>query len=112
MVNRPKIKGTAWETQVVKALIRGGWPYAERRALQGAEDKGDLAGVLGVTIEAKNVNKLAFGPWLKEAHAERDNAKTEVGVVWAKRRGFTEAEDGFVVMDGRTFMQLLKAAGY
>lgn len=112
MVNRPKIRGTAWETKVVQALQRAAWPYAERRALQGAVDKGDIAGVLGVTIEAKDCKSITLGPWLKEAHAERDNAKTDVGVVWAKRRGFTEAEDGYVVMDGRTFMQLLKAAGY
>ncbi len=112
MVNKPKIRGTAWETQIVKALNRAHWPHAERRALQGGVDKGDIAGVVGAVIEAKDCKSITLGPWLKEAHVERDNAKASVGVVWAKRRGFVEAEDGYVVMDGRTFMALLHQAGY
>ncbi len=112
MVNRPKIKGTSFETLVVKALQRAGWKHAERRALNGATDKGDIAGVAGVVIECKNVNKLAFGPWLREAHTEAHNANADFGVLWAKRRGYSEAEDGFVVMSGETFMRLLKGAGY
>lgn len=112
MVNRPKIRGTAWETQVVHALKRAGWFHAERRALHGNVDKGDVAGIPGVVVEAKDCKSLTLGPWLKEAHAERDNANADIGVVWAKRRGHLTAEEGFVLMDGDTFMRLLRAAGY
>lgn len=112
MVNRPKIKGTAAETAVVNYLRRRWWPAAERRALQGSVDKGDIAGVLNVAIEVKDCKHLTFGPWLKEALLERDNAGADVGVVWAKRRGHADPKDWFVVMDGETFTALLKQSGY
>lgn len=112
MTNKPKIKGTAAETAVVNCLQRGGWNAAERRALQGALDKGDIAGVPLVAIEVKDCKSLTFGPWLKEALVERDNAKAEIGFVWAKRRGHLDPKDWFVVMDGDTVMRLLRAAGY
>lgn len=112
MVNRPKIKGTAAETAVVNYLKHAGWPHAERRALQGNVDKGDIAGVIDVTIEVKDCKTLTFGPWLKEALLERDNANSSIGVVWAKRRGHLNPKDWFVVMDGDTLTRLLKQAGY
>lgn len=112
MVNRPKIKGTAAETAVVNCLRRFGWPHAERRALSGALDKGDVSGVPAVCIEVKDCKTLTFGPWLKEAQVETANANAEVGFVWAKRRGHLDPADWFVVMDGATAMKLLKAAGY
>jgi len=112
MVNRPKIKGTAWETKCILALRNAGWPFAERRALAGSLDKGDLTGIPGVVAEMKDCRTLTFGPWLKEAQVETANAGADIGFVWAKRRGFTDPEDAFVVMDGRTLIRLLKASGY
>jgi len=112
VVNRPKIKGTAWESKVVQALQRSKWPHAERRALQGGLDKGDIAGVIGVCIEAKDCKSITLGPWMKELQAETANSRAAVGAIWAKRRGYTEAEDGYVVMDGHTFLRLLDQAGY
>lgn len=112
MTNRPRVKGTKWETACIHALKRAGWFHAERRALHGNVDKGDLAGLPGIVAEMKDCKSLTFGPWLKEAHQERDNAGADIGVVWAKRRGYPLPEDGFVVMDGSTFMRLLKEAGY
>jgi len=112
MSNPSKAKGTQWESAVVEAFRRAGWIHAERRALHGNVDKGDLAGVPGVVVEMKNAKALTFGPWLNEAHLERDNAKADIGVVWCKRRGSLWAEKGFVVMDGDTFLRLLKGAGY
>ena len=44
MVNKPKILGTQWETDVVRYLQAHGAPLAERRALSGPVDKGDIAG--------------------------------------------------------------------
>lgn len=112
MVNRPKARGTAAETAVVNCLQRAGWHATERRALSGALDKGDIAGIPLVCVEVKDCKSLTFGPWLKEALVERDNAHAEIGVVWAKRRGHLDPKDWFVVMDGDTLMRLLKAAGY
>ena len=104
--------GTRWETEIVRALVDAGWPNAERRRLAGSEDKGDISGVIGVCIEAKNTNRLDLAGAMKEARREGFNAGAVVSVAWLKRRGKQNAEDGYVVLDGATFMQLLAEAGY
>jgi hypothetical protein len=112
VVNRARIKGTSWETVIVDYLRAAGWPHAERRALNGSKDRGDIAGLPGVVIEAKNCKIVELGPWIREAEAERHNDGAGVGVVWMKRRGKAAAEDGYVVMSGAQFVQLLREAGY
>jgi hypothetical protein len=107
-----KKAGTSWETDIVRALVDAGWPYAERRRLSGAADKGDIAGVPGVVIEAKNVGEIKLSAALDEALRERDNAAAVYGVAWIKRARKSAAEDGYVVMDGAQFLSLLKEAGY
>lgn len=112
MVNPSKRKGTSWESEVVSFLQSHGWRYAERRALNGNLDRGDIAGVPGVVIEAKNCKTIALGPWLDEAHVEAENDHADLGVVWFKRRGKVSAGEGFVLLDGATFVALLMDAGY
>jgi hypothetical protein len=113
MVNRSKQKGTAGETGIVKALVDNGWIHAERRALAGAEDRGDInIGGYPVMIEAKNCASITIGAWLKEVAAEKANARAEVGACWFKLRGKGDAKDWAVVMTGQEFMDLLKRAGY
>lgn len=107
-----KKAGTSWETEIVRALVDAGWPHAERRRLAGAYDKGDIAGIAGVVIEAKNTNRLELAAAVDEARTEANNAAAALGVAWLKRKGKTAAEHGYVVMDGATFMNLLKEAGY
>lgn len=105
-------KGTAWETQVVDYLRAHGSPHAERRALNGSKDRGDVAGLPGVVIEAKSATRVEMAAWLDEAEQERTNDGADVAVVWVKRRGRTSPGAGFVVMSGDTLVRLLTAAGY
>jgi hypothetical protein len=58
-------------------------------------------------IEAKNQKSLDFPGWLREAEAERQNAKADYGVVVAKRRG-KGAADAYVVMTLADFARLWK----
>lgn len=111
-MSRSKAKGTAWESAIVAHLKACGWPYAERRALNGNQDRGDIAGVVGVVIEAKSAARIELGAWLGEAHRERDRDQARIGAVWFKRRGKTSPGDGYVLMDGQTFVRLLTEAGY
>jgi hypothetical protein len=111
-VSRSRAKGTAWESAIVDYLRANGAPHAERRAMNGAKDRGDLAGLPGVVCEAKSAARLELGSWLAEAEAERDNDGAAIGFVWAKRRGKTSAGDGYVIMSGATLVALLKSAGY
>lgn len=111
-MNRSGKIGTAWESKIVEALKEGGWPYVERRRLSGNKDRGDIAGIPGIVIEAKAAKTFTLAGWLDEAHTERDNDDADLGFVWFKRRGKAHAADGFVLMDGHTVMMLLTAAGY
>lgn len=112
MTNPSKKAGTAWESAIVSYLQDHGWPYAERRTLAGSKDRGDVAGVPGVVIEAKATKTVALGTYVDEANTEVLNDGAELGVVWLKRRGFVSPANGYVVMDGGTFVNLLHAAGY
>ena len=107
-----RAKGTRFETAIADFLRDVGFPHAERRALNGAKDKGDIAGVLDVVIEAKNQKRESLAEWLDEALTERDNASASIGAVWFKRRGKASAGDGYVLLDGHTFARLLREAGY
>jgi hypothetical protein len=111
-MNRSKAKGTAWESAVVQYLRESGWIHAERRALAGNADKGDVLGVPGWVHECKNASRLELAQWTKELQAEIRNARAAHGALWLKRRGKASAADAYVVLDGQTFAELLKEAGY
>lgn len=104
-----KAKGTRWETAIVTFLRESGHEWAERRAPSGAHDKGDIAGLPGVVIEAKAGARVELAAWVDEVTQEAANAGAHHGVVWHKRRGKTSAGDGFVTMTGATYMALLLA---
>jgi hypothetical protein len=103
-----KRKGTPFETGIVKVLNDNGYTNAERRALAGAKDKGDIAGISGVVIEAKNQNRITLAEWWTETEAEIKNANAEYGVCWFKRKGKSSPADGYVLMDGNMFLKILK----
>jgi hypothetical protein len=111
-VSASKRKGTAWESAVV-AYVRPWFPWADRVPLSGSRDRGDVTlGPGSPVIEAKNVKQAEWGQALDEANAEARNAGAPFGAVWAKRRGKTNPGDGFVVMDGHSWVGLTLAAGY
>ena len=111
-MSKAKQKGTAAETAVVKYLQENGFPYAERRALHGTADKGDITGCGPVVFEIKNHAKLDLAGWLKELEAEMVNAKVDTGAVIAKKRGTTNPGEWYAVLPARIFVGLLKQAGY
>jgi hypothetical protein len=112
MASRSGRLGTWWETQIVNEIRK--WnPYAERRARSGSKDRGDIAGIPGWVIEAKYGAKRAdFPGWWREAETERENDGAEFAAVWQKRVGKQSALDGWVIMDGATFLRLLAAAQF
>jgi hypothetical protein len=113
VTNTSKRLGTLWETAIVAFLNASGWPYAERRALNGNQDKGDITGIPGgPVIEAKNAARIQLAEWTKETEAEVKNAGAPFGALWIKRRGKSSPADGYVVLSGSAFVHLLKAGGY
>jgi len=98
MGNSSKKKGTAHESAVVTYLREHGFPTAERRALNGSQDKGDVAGVIGWVLECKSSKTFEPGPWLDEAEREAENAGVSRFAVVAKRRLKSDAAESFAIL--------------
>jgi len=109
-VSAQRAKGTRWESAVVRALHDAGFVHAERRALRGTADRGDITGIPGLVIEAKNRRRAELAQWVDEAAAERDRDGARYAAVWHHRRGHARAEQGFVTMTGADFLRLLADA--
>jgi hypothetical protein len=78
-------KGTRAETALVAELLKS-WPYAERRALHGNQDRGDIAGTPGICWEVKSY--LDLGRAISEglSEAEKEARDGELAVTVARRR--------------------------
>lgn len=94
MVNRSKAVGTAAESAVVKVLQAGGFGGAERRALHGSTDLGDVLACPGLIFEvkggqaAKDCTQRLVEGWLSETETERINAGAEHAFLITQRRGY------------------------
>lgn len=106
-VNAPKRRGTAAETAVVRYLQAHGYPHAERRALRGRADCGDVAGIPGVAVEVKDCAKVDLAGWLDEARREAVNARAGIGVVVRRRRGRPDVGEWFAVLSVADLLRLL-----
>lgn len=80
---KPKDIGTRAETAVVDYLHANGFPGAERRALRGAKDVGDVLVCPGIIAQVKG-GKYAEKPrpghlskWLHDCEQQRVNAGAE-----------------------------------
>ncbi|WP_030670539.1 hypothetical protein [Streptomyces rimosus] len=105
-----KKKGTSAESAVVAYLRSRGFVQAERRALSGSQDRGDIAGIPGTVLEVKNCARTELASWVDEAEIEGENDRAEVAAVWHKRRGRGNPGAWFVTMTGEQFTDLLRAA--
>lgn len=104
-----KARGTAFESLILKEFQLH-YPGAERRAMQGQLDKGDLLlpGETRFIVEAKNVSRFNLAEWHKEALVEARNAGVPYGVVVHKARGKGQPGDQWVTMSLSTFLGLVK----
>lgn len=99
-MSRSKQVGTTAETAVVRYLRTHGWPHAERRALAGAQDLGDITGTPGLVWEVKSgraaeqASDGLIANWLAETEAERRNATADLGVLVTKRSGYGPSRAG------------------
>jgi hypothetical protein len=93
VTNRSKAKGTAAESAVARVMRANGWPDAERSALHGAKDRGDLTGIGQVCVEVKGghaAEQASDGQvlaWMAELDTECVNKGADVGVLVMKRKG-------------------------
>ena len=113
-MSKAKAKGTSAETAVVNFLIDNGFPYAERRALNGSLDLGDITGTPALAWEVKNHKTYKIPAWLKETELETKNAKADFGVLVVKPNGVgvTNTANWWAIMSLEQITNLLREAGY
>lgn len=91
-MNRSKSRGTYAETAVVRAARTRGFPWADRSALHGRLDIGDVNLCPGVILEvkggdmARHASDLDIERWLHETAIERKNANAAVGLLVVQRQ--------------------------
>jgi hypothetical protein len=116
VVNRAKAKGTIAETALVGFLRTHGFGAAERRALSGSTDKGDVAGTPGLAWEMKSTTgaALLIPQWMREAAAERLNAGADYCPLVVKPRGMGPASVDLwpAILPLAHLVELLRCAGY
>lgn len=100
-----RAKGTRWESEVRDYFREVGFD-CERRALDGVLDRGDLSGIPGWTIEAKNEKTITLAKYMDELNYETVNARTPYGAAVVKRR-MKGVADAYVVMPLYQFRLLL-----
>ncbi|AOT24577.1 hypothetical protein E6_48 [Propionibacterium phage E6] len=94
--------GTRFETAVADYLARHVDDAIERRARNGAKDRGDISGLRHMrgrlVVECKDYGgRLAAAQWVSEADTERGNDDALAGIVVAKRRGTQAPADQWVL---------------
>lgn len=94
MVNKPKIAGTNAESAVVRWLQDNGHPQAERRSLKGGKDWGDITGIPGICVEVKAGKTLLLAQWLRETETERNNSRSDFGILVVKPVGMGATRTG------------------
>lgn len=117
MPRRPRDIGTDAERAVVRVLRASGWPHAERRALRGTADAGDITGTPGIVWEVKGGNAARRAgdsqveAWLAETEQERRNAGADIGVLVVQRAGIgpANAHRWWAIVPMRSMHDLLLA---
>lgn len=109
-----KAKGRDAENFAVALVQAMGWPYAERRRLTGAKDRGDITGIPKVVLEIKSGARITLPEWLRETETERVNDGADIGALIVKLKGMGEARvaDWPVMLPLGQFLRLLREAGY
>lgn len=103
-MNPSKVKGTRFETDVVRYL-QAFFPLCERRALRGHADGGDLAG-LPLTVECKATRDINLSGALNEAERAAANNGDTFYCAVIKRR-MHGVGDAYAVMPLHLLARLL-----
>lgn len=85
-MSKNKDAGTWAETQVVRLYQSSGWPHAERRALTGSVDRGDITGVIGLCTQVKNVAQPRLETWFSELLEQQHNASASACLLAVRKK--------------------------
>lgn len=115
VTNKPKQKGTAAETAVVQWAKKHEFYQAERLALYGTLDRGDVriaSGVMaqvkdGYTKDRKEPTDFQIDGWLKETEKQRQRGEFEIALLVHKRFGKGDPDEWRWYLDKRNALTLM-----
>ncbi|MGV2383642.1 MAG UNVERIFIED_CONTAM: hypothetical protein LOD86_00020 [Thermobifida fusca] len=108
---KPRDIGTRAETAVVRYLRDHGWPHAERRALRGNHDAGDITGTPGVCWSvkagqyARDPSDLLIRQWTDELLKQRQNAGADHAVLITRRWRVADPQRWWAWIDTRLIVE-------
>ena len=106
-MNKSRAKGTAFASAVAKFFTLWGFTFAERRALFGRFDRGDIVGVPDLVIECKAEQRIDLAGYMDEVVKEIENAGAKWGVAIIKRRNASIGR-AYVVQELEQFVEWLQ----
>lgn len=62
------------------------WPYAERRALTGGKDRGDITGIPGVVIQVKDQAEQRIATWMDDTIIQMHNDNASMCMLVVKKK--------------------------
>ena len=99
-------KGVRFQREFAEFLGASGVPGVESRAQHGNQDRGDLIGVPGWTLELKNEQRISLATAVDEARVESMNARNVWYAAVIKRRQRPISES-YVVLPAYLFARLI-----
>lgn len=120
MANPARRKGTAGESDIVEWLKANGVPGAERHALHGRLDIGDINGVPGLVMSVKYVGRdkpMRLSGWLNELALMQVNLTNRQplpneladGVLVVRRAGYPSPGNWYAVQTLGEWWKLYRA---
>lgn len=114
VANKPKQKGTQAESDVVRWAKKHEFYAAERLALSGVNDRGDVRIATGVMVQVKDgytdrkePTDFQIDSWLKETEQQRIRGDFTVGLLVHKRFGKGDPDEWRWYLDKRNALVLL-----
>lgn len=113
MPNPNARKGREAELLVARYLVDQGWSHAEATRRSGwSDDRGDIDGIPGFTVEVKSAKQWRVPEWLGELSTEMDNAGNDAGVLVVKRRGSRDVGTWYAINEMCHYTRLMRDAGW
>lgn len=106
MTHPSKAKGDKFERLIRDTIIEAEVPV-DRIPAGASDDRGDLW-IPGVTVQCKNVARLALAEWWGETEAQRDYNGHDLGFLVHKRVGVTDGLRQWVTIDVATMNVILR----
>jgi hypothetical protein len=101
-----KRKGDLFNRQIIKHLIAEGITDAHRYQDGYHLDRGDVAGIPGIVIQAKNVVQVKWSNWFLNVRLQQVHAASPIGILALKRQGRSDPAEATAILERMSWWDL------